>query len=141
MDMTLVARRLRMLAASFGAGAVGIAAIAVLVGGSDAAQPDLAEGAVLAAGVLGAIGLLAALRWWSIAGERPTSPAQVQVGFIVRVAVAETGLFIGFVGIFITGSITAVLTGLASFLLSLLALVLALNRIEAQSTSGRPLST
>jgi hypothetical protein len=139
MDLTLLGRRLRLLATTFAAGALVLTLVAAVLSTRDAAQPDLAEGAVLATGVLGAIGALLALRWWSNAGERRRSAAQIQVGFIARIAVAETGLFVGFIGVVITGALVAAIVGLALFLLALLALVLGLNRIEAQGASDSPI--
>jgi len=139
MDFATVARRLRLLAVAFAGGATVLAGVAAIISTRRAAQPDLAEGAMLATGVIGAIGTLLALRWWSTAGERPTSLAQVQLGFIARIAVAETGLFIGFVGVIITGSLVAAMLGVGLFFLSLLVLTSGLNRIEAQAASRPPL--
>lgn len=92
-------------------------------------DPDLADGAVLAAAAIGAIGLLVSLQWWSRAGEQPRTPARVQMGFIIRVAIAELGLLIGIMAVFLTGSLTAIAVGMALFLISLLMLVAGLNRI------------
>ena len=72
--------------------------------------------------------MIAAL-WYSHAGERPASPAQVQSGFIIRIAVAELGLLLGVMAIFLTGALLPALIGLGLFLISLLLLYLGLKQI------------
>ncbi len=92
-------------------------------------SPDLADGAALAATVFGVLGLLVALLWYSRAGETQPSPAKVQMGFIIRIAIAELGLFIGIVALVMTGSTTPTVIGFWLFLASLLMLWLGLRRI------------
>jgi O-antigen/teichoic acid export membrane protein len=128
-EMTAVKRTLRILAASFAGAAVVFVAVFALAEFGEPPDPDLADGAVLAAAAIGAIGLLVSLQWWSRAGEQPRTPARVQMGFIIRVAIAELGLLIGIMAVFLTGSLTAIAVGMALFLISLLMLVAGLNRI------------
>lgn len=128
-EMTDVKRTLRILAASFAVAAVVFVAVFALADFGEPQDPDLADGAVLAAAALGAIGLLVSLQWWSRAGEQPRPPARVQIGFIIRVAIAELGLLIGVMAVFLTGSLIAIAVGLTLFLVSLLLLVAGLNRI------------
>ena len=96
----------------------------------EAESPDLADGAALAAAVFGVVGLLIALQWWSKFGEIQRSPASVQIGFIVRVAIAELGLLLGILALVMTGSSTPAYIGLGLFLLSLLVMTLGLRRIS-----------
>ena len=96
----------------------------------EAESPDLADGAALAAAVFGVVGLLIALQWWSKSGEIQRSPASVQFGFIVRVAIAELGLLLGILALVMTGSTTPAYIGLGLFLLSLLVKTLGLRRIS-----------
>lgn len=122
-------RTLRVLAAAFAAAAAVFVAVFSLVDVGDPQSPDLADGAVLAVAAIGVVGFLVCLQWWSRAGEVPRAPARVQMGFIIRVAIAELGLLIGVMAVFLTGSLTAATIGMALFLLSLLLLVAGLNRI------------
>jgi hypothetical protein len=128
-DMPTVKRTLRLLAASFAGAAAVFVVVFALVGFDEPQSPDMADGAALAAAVFGVVGLLVALRWWSRAGEQTRTPANVQLGFIVRIAIAELGLLIGVMAVFLTGSLTAALIGLGLFLVSLLLLVAALDRV------------
>lgn len=128
-DMQTVIRRLRLLAASFAGAATVFVVVFALVDLDEPQSPDLADGAALAAAVFGVVGLLVALQWWSRAGEQSRTPANVQLGFIVRVAIAELGLLIGVMAVFLTGSLAAALIGLGLFLVSLLLLVAALGRL------------
>mgnify|MGYP000255322204 CR=1 FL=1 len=53
-------------------------------------------------------------------------------GFIIRVAIAELGLLLGIVGLFMTGSLLPALVGLGLFLPALFLLYLGMNRtVEA----------
>ena len=128
-DMAAVKRTLRIIAASFAGAAVVFVVVFTTVDIGDPQNPDLSDGAALAATALGVVGLLVALRWWSGAGEKVRTPTNVQMGFIVRIAVAELGLLLGILAIFMTGSATAAFIGLALFLVALLLLVAALSRI------------
>lgn len=127
-NLDAVRSTLRLTAIAFAIGAVVVVAVFASIDLGDAQDPDLADGAALAATVLGAIGLLVALQWWSRAGEQPRSPASLQMGFIIRVAIAELGLLIGIVGIYMTGSLTPAFIGLGFFLVALLLLLLGANR-------------
>jgi hypothetical protein len=127
-DLNAVRRSLKVVAASFAFGAIALTGAFALVDLGEPEGADLANGATLAATVLGVIGLLIALQWWSGAGEQPRSPASLQMGFIIRVAIAELGLLLGIVGIYMTGSITAALAGLGLFLVALLLLVLGVDK-------------
>ena len=128
-DMAEVKRKSRLLAASFAGAAVVFVAVFSLADVGEPPSPDLADGAALAAAVLGVVGVLVALQWWSRAGEQTRTPANVQMGFIVRVAIAELGLLVGIMGVFLTGSLTGAMIGIVLFLLSLLLLVTGLGRI------------
>ena len=97
-------------------------------------NPDLADGAARAAGAFGAVGLLVALAWVARSGERAPNPNRLLMGFVVRVAVAELGLLMGLLGLFSTGSTTAVYVGLVFFLASLVLLAFGL-RLIGESTS------
>lgn len=127
-EIAAVRQKVRLIAASFGFGTVILVVVlgAIDIGEPDA--PDLAEGAVLATTVFGVIGLLIALRWWSTAAERPRGAARLQLGFIIRVAFAEVGFLIGILGRIMTGSMTALVVGVALFLIALLLLVLAVGK-------------
>ncbi len=128
-DIDAVRSTLRLTAASFAIGAIVVVVVFSSLDLGDAERPDLADGAALAAAILGAIGLLIALQWWSRAGEQPRTPASLQTGFIIRVAVAELGLLLGIVGLYMTGSASAALIGLGFFLISLLLLMMGANRV------------
>lgn len=121
---------LRLIAAGFAIGSVVLVALLALLdlGGTDNA--DLADGAALAAGVFGFVGLVIALLWWSRISERPRTPAELQIGFLVRMAVAELGLLLGILAVFMTGAVGPAMIGLGLFLLALLLLVLALARSQ-----------
>lgn len=121
--------RLRLIAGAFAFGAVAIVVVLSLIDVGEPESPDLADAAALTAAIFGAVGLLLALRWWSNAGEKPVGPDRLQVGFIVRVAIAETGLLLGVLGFTMTGSMTAPIVGGALFLVALLLLVAGLGRI------------
>lgn len=123
-------RTLNMIVASFaGAGIIAVLALSVVDFG-DPAEPDLAQGAALAATVFGAIGLLVALVWWQRIGERRMEPNRLMIGVVVRVAIAELGLLLGILGLVMTGSATAPYVGLGFFLLALAAMYAGLRRIE-----------
>ena len=123
-------RSLNLIAGSFAMGAVALVGVLSAVDLGDAESPDLADAGALTAAFFGVIGLLVALQYWSRSGERTTATsANVQIGFIVRVAIAEMGLLIGILAQVMTGSKLPPLLGLALFLVSLLLLVLGLRRI------------
>lgn len=123
-------RTLTIIAGSFAGAGISIVLVLSALDLGDPASPDLAEGAALAAAVFGAIGLVAALIWASRSGEGRPSPNSVTVGFIIRVALAELGLLIGILGLFMTGSVTPSYIGLGFFLASLLALSAGLRRVD-----------
>ncbi len=129
LDMVAVKRMLRLVTAGFAGAAVVIVIVLAGVGGDDPQSPDLADGALLAVAVLGLIGLVIAALWYMRAGTQPASPAQVQMGFIVRIAIAELALLLGVLAFFLTGALLPALTGLGLFLVSLLLLYLGLNQI------------
>lgn len=111
-------------------GAVALVGVLSAVDLGEAESPDLADAGALTAAFFGVIGLLVALQYWSRSGERTTATStNVQIGFIVRVAIAEMGLLIGILAQVMTGSKLPPLLGLALFLVSLLLLVLGLRRI------------
>jgi membrane protease YdiL (CAAX protease family) len=117
------------IAATFAAGAVIVVVAMALVDIGEPENPQLAESAALTAAAFGAIGLLVALRWWSGAGERPFDPNRIQLGFIIRVAIAELGLLLGVIGFVMTGSIAASVVGGTLFLGALALLAMGLKRI------------
>jgi len=125
-----VKRTLNLIAGSFAIAGIAIAAVLSAIDLGEPTSPDLADGGALASAIFGAIGFLIALQWWSRAGEISRTAARVQMGFIVRVAVAETGALLGILTLMMTGSNTALLIGLALFLVSLLLLTLGLSRIS-----------
>ena len=127
-DISAVRRSLKLVAAAMAFGAIAFTSVFTLVDLGEPESSDVADGATLAATVLGMVGLLVALQWWSRSGEQPRSPASLQMGFIIRVAIAELGLLLGIVGIYMTGSITAALLGLGLFLVALLFLILGVTR-------------
>jgi len=127
-DNKAVKRTLKVVAASFAGAAVTIVVVLASIDLGDPVDTDLADGGALAAAALGAIGFLVALVWWSRASEQPRNPGAMQIGFIIRTAVAELGLLVGILALVTTGSITPALIGLGLFLVSLLLLVLALDR-------------
>jgi hypothetical protein len=131
LDLANVKRTLRLIAGSFAAGSVALVAVLSLLDLGEAESPDLADSAAVLAGVIGVVGLLLAVVWWARISERPRSPAALQMGFLVRAAIAEVGLLIGVLGFFMTGSLTAPLIGLGLFLAALLFLVLAVNLAAA----------
>ena len=121
-------RSLNLLAGSFALAGIVIVAVLSSIDLGEAQNPDLADGANLAAGVFGAIGLIVALFWLSRFDESQYTADRLTIGFIVRVAIAELGLLMGIVGLFMTGSTTASYIGLAFFLPSILALAAVLRR-------------
>ena len=123
-------RTLNTIAASFAGGSIVLVAVLSAVDLGEAENPDLADGAALAVAIFGTIGLLIALQWWSRSGETTGSPSSLQIGFVVRVAIAEMGLLIGILAQVMTGSATPSLIGLGFFLVSLLLLTLGLRRIS-----------
>ena len=127
--MDQVRHRLEAVARAFAAGAIVLVGVLAVIDIGEAQDPDLADAAALASAIFGVIGLLAALRWWSTAGERTVGPERIQVGFIVRVAIAETGLLLGVVGFVLTGSLLAPMIGCVLFLAALVLLVLSLRRL------------
>lgn len=129
LDMVAVKRMLRLVTASFAAAAVAIVIVLAGIDRSEAPSPDLADGAVLAVAVVGLIGLVVAALWYSQAGGRPLPPARVQTGFIIRIAIAEFGLLLGVLAIFLTGALVPAMIGLGLFLVALLLLYLGLNQI------------
>jgi O-antigen/teichoic acid export membrane protein len=128
-EMAAVKRTLKIVVASFAGAAIVFVVVFAAVDLGEPENPDLADGAVLASAALGVVGLLVALQWWSQAAEQPRTPADVQMGFIVRLAIAELGLLTGILGVFMTGTLTAAITGLVLFLASLLLMVAGLDRI------------
>lgn len=125
--VSAVKKRLMTVTAAFAAGTV-IVAASLSVIDIEATSPELAAGAALAAAIFGTAGLLLALRWWSTAGETPQDPNRLQLGFIIRVAIAEIGLLLGVLGYVMTGSMLAPIVGGVLFLGSLGLLALGLNR-------------
>lgn len=121
--------KLRTVAGAFAFSAIAIVVVLSLIDLGEPENPDLADAAALTAAIFGAAGLLMALRWWSTAGERTVGPDRLQVGFIVRVAIAETGLLLGVLGFTMTGSMTAPIIGGTLFLVALLLLVAGLRRV------------
>lgn len=128
--MDNVKRTLNLVAGSFAAGAIIVVVVMAAIDLGEPESPDLADGAALAATIFGVVGLLVALQWWSRAGETERAPAAVQIGFIVRVAIAELGLLLGIMALVMTGSMTPAYIGLALFLLSLLVMRTGLGRIS-----------
>lgn len=127
--MAALKRTLKIVAAAFaGAGVIFVVVFAAADLG-EPQNPDLADGAVLASAALGVIGLLVALQWWSRAAEQTRTPTNLQMGFIMRVAIAELGLLTGILAVFMTGTLTAAVIGLGLFLASLLLMVTGLDRI------------
>jgi len=122
----------RKIAAIFAVAAIATTVLGVVIRPSDPDSPELAGDAVLATAVIGVAGLLTALRWWSTAGEHPVGIDRLRVGFIMRIALAETGLILGLFGNVLTGSATPVLVGGGLFLVALLILGLGLKRVEIQ---------
>jgi drug/metabolite transporter (DMT)-like permease len=127
-DLDTVKRTLKIVAASFAAGAVAIFVVVSSVDLGEPDSPDLADGGALAAAVFGVAGLLIALQWWSSAREQAQSPAKLQMGFVIRTAIAELGLLLGVLALVMSGSTTPMAIGLGLFLITLLFLVLALDR-------------
>jgi drug/metabolite transporter (DMT)-like permease len=127
--MDVTKSKLRTVAGAFAIGAVAILVVLSLVDLGEPESPDLADAAALTAAIFGTVGLLMALRWWSTAGERASDPGRLQIGFIVRMAVAETGLLLGVLGFTMTGSMTAPMVGGVLFLAALLLLVAGLGRV------------
>jgi hypothetical protein len=125
-----VKKRLMTVVVTFAAGTV-IVVAALTVIDVEATSPEMADGAALVAAIFGTIGLLLALRWWSTAGEIPRDPNRLQLGFIVRVAIAESGLLLGALGYIMTGSLLAPIVGGGLFLGALGLMALGLNRITA----------
>jgi hypothetical protein len=128
--MDNVRRTLNMVSGSFAAGGIMIVVVMSAIDLGEAESPDLADGAALAAAIFGVVGLLVALQWWSNSGEVQRSPASVQIGFIIRIAIAELGLLLGILALVMTGSMTPAYIGLGLFLLSLLVMTLGLRRIS-----------
>lgn len=127
--MNGVRRTLNLVSGSFVVAAAILVTVVTSIDLGEPESPDLADGAALATTVFGLIGLLVALLWYSRAGESRPSPARVQMGFIIRVSIAELGLLIGLVALFMTGSTTPAWIGFFLFLASLLMLWLGLRRI------------
>ncbi|MCP4304037.1 MAG: hypothetical protein GY788_03975 [bacterium] len=128
--MKSVKGTLNLVAGSFAAGAIIVVVVLTAIDLGEPESPDLADGAALTATVFGVIGLLLALQWWSQAGETERTPAAVQIGFIVRVAIAELGVLLGILALVMTGSMTPAYIGLGLFLLSLLVMRTGLGRIS-----------
>lgn len=128
-DMVSVKRVLRLLVVGFALAATAVVAVLAAIGSDDPQSPDMADGALLAVAVVGIFGLAVAAFWYSRAGQGAASPARVQTGFVIRVAIAELGLLLGIVAIFLTGALLPALVGLGLFLVALLLLYLGLNQI------------
>ena len=125
-------RTLSLITASFAAAGVAIVVVLASVDLGEAESPDLANGGALTAAVFGAIGLLVALQWWSRSGETSPTPASLQTGYVIRIAIAELGLLMGILALVMTGSIVPSLIGLSFFLASLLLLALGLRRATSE---------
>ncbi len=123
-------RTLNLVSGSFAIAGITIVAVLSTVDLGEPERPDLADGAALAAFIFGSLGLLVALQWWSRFGDTPRTPASLQIGFVVRVALAELGLLLGILALIMTGSITPSLIGLGLFLVALLLLTLGLRRVS-----------
>ena len=121
-------RTLGLVAGSFSLAAVLAVVVLSSVDIGEPQNPDLAGGAYLTAAIFGAIGLVVALFWLSRFDERQYTADKLTIGFIVRVAIAELGLLMGIVGLFMTGSRTASYIGLGFFLAAMLSLVGVLRR-------------
>jgi hypothetical protein len=122
-------RTLTLIVVSFATAAVIAVVVMTSLDFSDPAEPDLANGATLAAAISGGIGLVVALAWTSRSGGPSPEPQRLLAGFVIRVAVAELGVLMGILGLVMTGSATAPYVGLALFLVSLLVLYLGLRRV------------
>ena len=127
--MVEVKRTLNQVTGGF-AGAA-LVAVVVLAGIDlgEADRPDLADGAVLATAIAGAVGLVLALIWAVRSGERQTNGNRLLLGYISRLAMAEVGMLMGIVGRIMTGSTTALYVGFFLFTLALLSLASGLRRI------------
>ena len=134
--MQVVLRTLRTIAVGFAFGPIVVAVIVALLDLGEPESPDLADGATAAVIVLGVVGLVIALQWWSRAGDAGRTPGAVQIGFIVRLAIAELGLLLGILAVFMTGALAPMFVGLGFFLASLLFMVLSLRRIEDATDVG-----
>ena len=126
-------RTLTMIVVSFAVAAVIAVVVLTSLDFGDPAEPDLANGATLAAAIFGAIGLVLALLWTARSGDRSPAPQQLLAGFVIRVAIAEIGVLLGILGLVMTGSATAPYVGLGLFLVSLLVLYLGLRRVTEDS--------
>lgn len=131
--MDVVKQRLMTVAGAFALGTIVTIVVLSLVEITEPESPDLANGAVVAAAAFGVAGLLLALRWWSTTGEYPVDPGRFQIGFIVRVSVAEVGLLLGVLGYVMTGQILAPIVGGALFLAALALMALSLGRAWQQT--------
>jgi hypothetical protein len=129
--MESVKKYLGMITLGFAVGPILVVIVVALTDVGEPESPELADGATLAVGLLGVAGLLIAALWYSRAGDRMRSPKEVVNGFIFRVAIAEIGLLLGILGLFITGSLLPAIVGLALFLPALLLLHLGMRRMVA----------
>ena len=127
--MDPVKRTLNLVTGSFAIAAIAAVFVLTSIDIGTPERPDLVDGAVLATGVLGGLGLIVALVWTARSGERHTDPNRLMLSYITRLAVTEVGVLLGLVGLFLTGSTTAPYVGLALFLLSLVVLAAGLRRI------------
>ena len=127
--METIKRSLRVLTAAFAVGPTILILVLALIDLGEPQSPEMADGATLAVGVFGAVGVLTALIWYSRAGEQPRSPVRVRMGFIIRLAIAELGLLLGVIAVFTTGALLPGVIGLGLFLLALLFLYLGLNQV------------
>jgi hypothetical protein len=123
--MATTKRSLRVLTAAFAVGSVILVAVLALIEIPAADSPDLADGAALAIAAVGSLGVAIALFWWSRLGERAITPQKIQMGFVVRMAIAELGLLLCILAVFMTKALPPALVGLGLFLVALLVLVLA----------------
>ncbi len=135
-EMSAVLRTLRTIAVGFAFGPIAVAVVIAFLDLGEPESPDLADGATAAVIVLGAIGLVVALLWWSRAGDAGRTPAAVQIGFIIRLAIAELGFLLGILAVFMTGAVAPMFVGLGFFLASLFFMVLSLRRIEDATDIG-----
>ena len=128
--MDEVKKRLMTVVGAFALGTVVTVTVLALINITEPENPDLADGATLAVLVFGVSGILVALRWWSNAGESQVEPGRFQIGFIVRVSIAEIGLLLGILGYVMTGRLLAPILGAALFLVALGFLALSLRRVS-----------
>ncbi len=129
LEMDQAKRTLNLITSSFAVAAVLAVVVLSTIDLGTPDQPDLADGAALATAAVGAVGLVVALLWTARSGERGSDPNRLMLGYVTRLAITELGVLLGIVGLFLTGSTTALYLGLGLFLLSLVVLAAGLRRI------------